>query len=225
MNGNLDGQVSMFDLVSKYGKTSPEPCQAPEKTKKDETSKPSLLRSSGSPSRMPLMCLCLLGGRGPRQDASTMSWEDGPLPIGSTMLSSTAFLREENGFAYFSTQTDSQHPKFCLTLNLGEKPRIPNPTKLSDILEPEVDPKYNLSARACQGILNRAAKRGKELPKALLDALTEQAKKGGDGTEIPENSSLALSDTEEPKELLPAEPCLSRNEPGATGGQGNPLAE
>ena len=81
-----------------------------------------------------------------------------------------------------------------MTLNCGEKPRIPNPTKLSEILEPETDPKYRLSALACQGILNRAERRGKELPKALLDALTEQAQsasKNGPGNQGGQRTTLA----------------------------------
>ena len=36
-------------------------------------------------------------------------------------------------------------------------------------------PKYFLSARACQGILRRAERRGKELPKLLKDTLMKQA--------------------------------------------------
>lgn len=62
-----------------------------------------------------------------------------------------------------------------MTLNCGEKPRIQNPTKLSEILEENADPKYRLSARACQGILNRAERRGKELPPELEAALCLQA--------------------------------------------------
>ena len=61
-----------------------------------------------------------------------------------------------------------------MTLNLSELPRTPNPTLLSDILEEEADPKYNLSAKACRGILNRANKRGKKLPKVLEEALKAQ---------------------------------------------------
>ena len=45
---------------------------------------------------------------------------------------------------------------------------------LSQILEDNPLPKYSLSPRACQGILNRANRRQKTLPKILEDALTEQ---------------------------------------------------
>jgi hypothetical protein len=47
---------------------------------------------------------------------------------------------------------------------------------LSDILETgDVPQRYYLSAKACAGILRRAAKRGKELPIALLRALEQVA--------------------------------------------------
>lgn len=53
---------------------------------------------------------------------------------------------------------------------------IPNPTKLIDILESNPDPKYNLSPKACAGILSRAERRGKKLPEILEIALRNQAK-------------------------------------------------
>ena len=49
---------------------------------------------------------------------------------------------------------------------------------LSDILESgDIQPKYYLSRDACSGILRRAAKRGRALPEALLQALEAQAGK------------------------------------------------
>ena len=125
------------------------------------------------------------------------------------MLNIGEFRNGENGLLSLPTSTDSRLPKFSLTLNCGEKPRIPNPTKLSEILEPNVDPKYNLSAKACQGILNRAATRGKELPKALLDALTEQAQTNSGAQEIPDGASLEMDGAE----VLPAEQSVSNAEP------------
>lgn len=62
-----------------------------------------------------------------------------------------------------------------MTLNLSERPREEIRSRLSDILEENPDEKYRLSAKACQGILNRAARRGKELPAELKAALTEQS--------------------------------------------------
>lgn len=50
---------------------------------------------------------------------------------------------------------------------------------LSDILETgDVPQRYFLSAKACSGILRRAAKRGKGLPQPLLEALKAVAKAG-----------------------------------------------
>lgn len=89
-----------------------------------------------------------------------------------------------------------------MTLNIGEKPREPNPTKLSQLLETETDPKYRLSAKACQGILNRAERRGKELPKELKEALEEQVLTNSGQQEIRDGARLEMDGTE----ILPPEP-------------------
>lgn len=60
-------------------------------------------------------------------------------------------------------------------LNTGVAPRNPIRVSLSDILEPNPDPKYYLTTTACLGILRRAAERGKELPPQLKLALMVQA--------------------------------------------------
>lgn len=60
-----------------------------------------------------------------------------------------------------------------LTLNFGESPNVAVESRLSWILEDNVPEKYYLSARACQGILNRASRRGKELPEILRTALLD----------------------------------------------------
>jgi hypothetical protein len=47
---------------------------------------------------------------------------------------------------------------------------------LSDVLEVgNLPQKYYLSPKACQGILNRAERRGKKLPTALYQALLERS--------------------------------------------------
>ena len=46
---------------------------------------------------------------------------------------------------------------------------------LSTILQADAPEKYCLSPKACQGILRRAARRGKELPEMLRVALERQA--------------------------------------------------
>ena len=63
-------------------------------------------------------------------------------------------------------------PTGFLTLSTSEYPSEGAACSLSDILETGgVPPRYFLSAKACRGILRRAAKRGKTLPRSLQDAL------------------------------------------------------
>ena len=59
----------------------------------------------------------------------------------------------------------------CLMLNIGESPSAAVESHLSWILEDNVPQKYYLSAKACQGIMTRASRRGKELPEILKTAL------------------------------------------------------
>lgn len=58
--------------------------------------------------------------------------------------------------------------------SFGEYPSVENASVLSQILEEDAPVKYSLSAKACQGILNRANKRGKALPDVLQKALEAQ---------------------------------------------------
>ena len=59
--------------------------------------------------------------------------------------------------------------------NTGECPNAVVVSRLSQILEETPHPKYNLTAKACQGILRRAERRGKDLPKLLKEVLIRQA--------------------------------------------------
>lgn len=65
--------------------------------------------------------------------------------------------------------------------SFGECPREENESHLSQILVEQAHPKYSLSGKACRGILNRAERRGKELPVELKKALENQcsAYRGG----------------------------------------------
>lgn len=72
-----------------------------------------------------------------------------------------------------SLETDGALLGDSSTLNIGESPREENVSLLSQILEANVPQKYYLSARACQGILTRASRRGKKLPELLEAALLE----------------------------------------------------
>lgn len=60
-------------------------------------------------------------------------------------------------------------------LNFGESPSVVVESRLSQILQDNPHPKYCLSPKACQGVLRRAEKRGKELPEVLKAALVRQA--------------------------------------------------
>ena len=61
------------------------------------------------------------------------------------------------------------------TRNTGECPNAVVVSRLSQILEETPHPKYNLTAKACQGILRRAERRGKDLPKLLKAVLIRQS--------------------------------------------------
>ena len=71
----------------------------------------------------------------------------------------------------------------CMTRNTGEYPNAAAVSRLSQILEETPHPKYNLTAKACQGILRRAERRGKDLPKMLKAVLLMQSASGGAVTE------------------------------------------
>lgn len=173
----LDGQMGLWDGIPS-GKMSPDASQATP----GATSKSSSRNSSVSRNRQLLLCLCLRKESGHTPGAS-MEWEqtDYPFPwLGKSMTpNGGVFLKDGNAYAYFATMPDTRQERYCLTLNIGEKPRVENPTRLSQILEGSPDAKYMLSARACDGILRRASRREKELPQELREALERQAAESG----------------------------------------------
>lgn len=61
----------------------------------------------------------------------------------------------------------------CWMPNTGESPSAARESTLWQILQADAPVKYYLSARACQGILRRAERRGKKLPTMLREALEE----------------------------------------------------
>jgi len=149
MIDQLEGQMSFSDLDTWYGKMSREPSAVTVA----KTSRRSSKKQSASSSQTFPICLKLrkLGGVGYQTkedgqslDASTMKWESGAL-LGEYMM-----------------------PSF------GECPREENVSRLSQILEDSAPQRYYLSAKACAGILNRAERRGKELPEILKMALENQ---------------------------------------------------
>ena len=86
--------------------------------------------------------------------ATTMKWEDDGAWLGERMMRNT-----------------------------GESPNAAVVSRLSQILEATPQGKYSLSAKACQGILRRAERRGKDLPETLKAVLLMQSGSGGAVTE------------------------------------------
>lgn len=173
MTSQMDGQLSMQDLGLWSGKTYLEHSVQTE----EPISKPSSRRLPKSQSQTLPMCLCLTRESGAKPDASTMRWEDGPL-LGD-----------------FTMHSFGEQPKRLMDECLIEEPhKDVSVSHLSQILEDYQHQKsysseedyqrymsrYYLSAKACQGILNRAAKRGKELPDVLKKALENQISRGSD---------------------------------------------
>ena len=64
----------------------------------------------------------------------------------------------------------------CTTPNISERHSGAGVSFLSQILEANAAEKYSLSPKACQGILRRAERRGKDLPLILKAALEQQAR-------------------------------------------------
>lgn len=112
---------------------------------KVKISRRSSKRSSASQSRKPPILKCLKKD-GQLGVATTMKWAD-----------DGAWLGE------------------CMTRNTGESPNAAVVSRLSQILEATPQEKYSLSAKACQGILRRAERRGKDLPEPLKTVLLMQS--------------------------------------------------
>lgn len=134
---------------SDLGLWSGKTCPEHSAATKDKTSRQSSKRSSASQSRKPPILKCLKKAGTPGA-ATTMKWED-----------DGAWLGE------------------CMTRNTGESPNVAVVSRLSQILEETPQEKYSLSAKACQGILRRAERRGKDLPETLKAVLLMQSESGG----------------------------------------------
>lgn len=107
-------------------------------------------------------------------------------PKSSTKMPLYLCLKKTNG-----TQADASWEMGGALLgeysmhSFGESPKDEEESHLLQILEENPHPKYFLSGKACLGILNRARRRGKQLPSILEEALihmvvggTEYGQKG-----------------------------------------------
>ena len=170
MTEALDGQVSLFDLGIWYGKTFPEHSAATS-SMDSETSEPCWKKLYASQNRDFLFLDCRTSRSGRKPEG--LSATDGA-SHGERTTPNTGVCRSADGVsAWWLTLTDT--PQGISYLNVSEEPKIPVYTKLSQILEENPDPKYNLTPKACAGILRRAERRGKKLPEALKTVLELQS--------------------------------------------------
>lgn len=152
---------------SDLGLWSGKTCREPSAATKGETLRQSSKRSSASQSRKPPILKCLKRA-GQLGGATTMRWED-----------DGAWLGE------------------CMMRNTGESPNAAVGSRLSQILEGTPQEKYSLSAKACQGILWRAERRGKDLPetlKAVLLMQSENAERGWNKPSVVVPAVMCLND-------------------------------
>jgi hypothetical protein len=77
----------------------------------------------------------------------------------------------ESSLLVWPTQGIATSNGVCLIRNSSESPSVAVESSLSQVLEAEVSPKYSLSAKAAEGIIRRAERRGKTLPEPLKKAL------------------------------------------------------
>lgn len=170
----MDGQVTWSDLGISCGKTWSEPLAAT----KEKTSRQSSKRSSKSSSRKPPVLKCLKRAGLPG-GATTMRWEDDGAWCGELTTLRTGEKPSETAVQEM--------------LSVWGPHSVAEESRLSQILEETPHPKYNLTAKACQGILRRAERRGKDLPKLLKAVLIRQSQ----GTS-PQETTEAPAPTEAP---------------------------
>ena len=187
MDWRTEDQITFEDLGLWYGKTS----QVRSAQTVEKTSEPSSKKRRELQIKTPLFLDLRKGSKGIGLFQDVL-WETTGRSLGEYMMPNFGGFRKDEGECVFSL-TSTGTPQENYYLNCGEKPLEPRPTKLSQILEQNPDPKYNLSPKACQGILNRAQKRGKELPKMLQDALEHQAQ-SGNSSAIDTSSDLSDED-------------------------------
>lgn len=134
---------------SDLGIWSGKTCPEHSQATEEKTLRQSSKRSSASRNRKPPILKCLKKAGTPGGD-TTMKWEDDGAWCGE-----------------------------LTTRNTGECPNAVVVSRLSQILEETPQEKYSLSAKACQGILRRAERRGKDLPETLKAVLLMQSESGG----------------------------------------------
>ena len=163
----------MFDQDTWFGRTYTEHSVPT----KEKTSELSWKKWQGS-GKKPSLFLDLRKGNGLTADAS---WETVSPSHGECSMHSTGeFLNVGSVSALSLILMDIQQLTLSLTVNTEDSPVQENKSHLLDVLQLDADPKYNLSPKACRGILRRALKRGKNLPQMLYIALMQTIERAGE---------------------------------------------
>ncbi len=149
-------QMSIFDLDLSFGKMSQELSQATE-GKILEPCWKNFVESKKT--TFQFLCLTADVGHIAEQSSATASLLRGDL----WTLNTSEYLNVEN-----------VSPSWSITGEATQRTYYYRESRLSEILQTDASEKYYLSAKACEGILRRADKRGKELPEVLKTRLENQ---------------------------------------------------
>ena len=154
----MDGQVTWSDLGFSFGRTLSEHSAATE----EKTSQPCWKKLRVSQNQDFLYLDCRKSGNGQRQEPLTVM---GGLSLGELTTLKTGEKPSETAVQEM--------------LSVWGPHSVAEESRLSQILEVNPLPKYNLTAKACLGILRRAERRGKDLPRRLKAVLLMQSASGG----------------------------------------------
>lgn len=154
----MDGQVTWSDLGISCGKTWSEHSAATE----EKTSTPCWKKLRVSQNQDFLYLDCRKSGNGQGQEPLTVM---GGLSLGELTTLKTGEKPSETAVQEM--------------LSVWGPHSVAEESRLSQILEVNPLPKYNLTAKACLGILRRAERRGKDLPERLKQVLLMQSASGG----------------------------------------------
>lgn len=150
----MDGQVTWSDLGISFGRTLSEHSAATQ----EKTSTPCWKKLRVSQNQDFLYLDCRKSGNGQRQEPLTVM---GGLSLGELTTLKTGEKPSETAVQEM--------------LSVWGPHSVAEESRLSQILEETPHPKYSLTAKACQGILRRAERRGKDLPKRLKAVLIRQS--------------------------------------------------
>lgn len=154
----MDGQVTWSDLGFSFGRTLSEHSVATE----GKTSQPCWKKLRVSQNQDFLYLDCRTSRNGQKQEPLTV--------MGGLSLGELTTLRTGEKPSETAVQE---------MLSVWGPHSVAEESRLSQILEVNPLPKYNLTAKACQGILRRAERRGKDLPERLKAVLLMQSASGG----------------------------------------------